>query len=123
MTLVSVSVFLLSIPVVFSLAISPAQSFSQELNLAAHHNTSSLFSSGNSTFRVNNLKNDLEFICDAEAYGDGLDMDSVVNAWRRIPRNPTPLIFSGDNDGDVKWPKRFPSRRSSFIFGTPGTLL
>ena len=120
--MVSGFVFLLSIPVVFSLAIFPAQSLSHDLNLATHRNTTSLFSWGNSTFRVHNLKNDLEYVCDAEAYGDGLDVASVLDAWRRIPRNPAPLIFSGDNEGDVKWPKRFPSRMSSSTFRTPGTL-
>ena len=123
MTLFFVFAWLLSTPLVCPLAISPIQSFSQDLNLAAHRNTTSLFSSGNSTFRVNNPKNSLEFICDAETYGDGFDVASVLEAWRRIPRNPVPLVFSGDNEGDVKWPKRFPSRMSSPTFGTlSGTL-
>lgn len=103
-----------SIGNVSCLAISSFQSISQFLSLhsaalSGLHNTSTSSQLLNLTRHHHLLNAGLTFECSAN-YGLNLQIDSVMTAWRHIPRDKEPMTFAHKGESDVHLPKRFLGR-------------
>lgn len=103
---------LVSISSVTSLAVPPAQSDPQNLNLASlvlaeHVNLTSIpLSLGNPPKELGAFA----WECSERTYGHKLETHNVAEAFRKIPNNPAPMVFSktpAPGEGAVKVPARF----------------
>ena len=73
---------------------SQSATSSQLLNLTRHHHY---------------LNAGLTFEC-SSSYGRNLQIDSVMTAWRHMPRDKEPMTFAHKGGSDVHLPKRFLGR-------------
>lgn len=102
---------LLSLRWASSLTISPFRSSSQPQNtgllvLPGHMNDTIFAHSVNRTLNNIGLNGALEFTCDNALYGDHLDAEQVRSAYRKISRDPSPLIWTMPaGAGNVKLPR------------------
>lgn len=102
---------LLSFRYASSLTISPFRSSSQPQNtgrlVLPGYMTDTIFAhSVNRTLNNIDLNAALEFTCDNALYGDHLDAEQVRSAYRKISRDPSPLIWTmRAGAGNVKLPR------------------
>ena len=104
----------LSIANVCCFAISSFQPISQSLSLhipasSSLHNVSTLSYPLSLIRHHHSLKAGLTFECDS-SYGRNLEIDSVMTAWRHIPRDKEPMTFAHKREPDVHLPKGFLGR-------------